>query len=248
MRVWDHVESRPTRDIDLLGPVGLSAGDVESLVRESFQVEVEPDGIELDEESIRVTPIRIEQQHIGFRAKFSGFSARTRLRFQVDIGVGDSVIPEPVKIELPALLAFPAPRLKAYTPYTTIAEKFEAIVKLELANTRLKDYFDLAALAARLELDGDTLTSALISTFGRRGIELPEDPPPGLTESFVDAPAKVVQWNAFVRKSHLEDRALSLADTVERIRDFLMPAVTAAARKRAFRMKWPPGGPWQARG
>jgi len=37
--------------------------------------------------------------------------------------------------------------LRAYPVYTVIAEKYEAIVSLGMANTRLKDYFDLWFLA-----------------------------------------------------------------------------------------------------
>lgn len=246
MRIWDGAQSRPTRDIDLLGPTDISAAEVEQLVRDCVAVEVEADGIDLDPDSVRVTPIRIPEKHVGFRARFDGFLAKSKLRFQVDIGTGDSVVPEPVVVEYPVLLAFPAPRLRAYTPYTTIAEKFEAIVKLDLANTRMKDYFDLAALAANMEFDGEILAAALRRTFENRGIEVPRDTPPGLQEGFAEAAEKAVQWKAFVRKSRLEDRALPLHETLAKIRDFLTLAVGAVAENEAFEMRWPPGGPWQS--
>ncbi|MCP3958710.1 MAG: nucleotidyl transferase AbiEii/AbiGii toxin family protein [bacterium] len=248
MRVWDGAPSRPTRDIDLLGPTGITAEEVEQLVRDCVAVDVAPDGVELEPESIRVTPIRIPKKQVGFRARFDGYLARSRLRFQIDIGTGDGVVPEPVLIDYPVLLEFPAPRLRAYTPYTTIAEKFEAIVKLDLANTRMKDYFDLAALAEGLELDGEILVSALARTFESRGIEIPEEPPPGLSDGFAWAAEKIVQWKAFLRKSLLEGRALPLDETVATIRDFLMPAVNAAAKRKPFTMTWSPGGPWRSRG
>lgn len=247
LRIWEGVESRPTRDIDLLGPIDISADEVEALIRECATVDVPPDGVDLDPESIRVIPIRIPDLHVGFRARFDGYMARTKLRFQIDIGTGDSVVPEPVTIEYPVLLGFPPPRLRAYTPYTTVAEKFEAIVKLGLANTRLKDYFDFVALSAKLDFDGEILTSALTQTFGRRGIELPTATPSGLTDDFFLKPEKIIQWEAFVRKNRLEGSALPLDIAVVRARDFLMPAVNAAARKEPFPMIWPPGGPWETR-
>ncbi len=246
MRVWDGAETRATRDIDLLGPTDVSAEEVEQLIRDCATVEVAPDGVEIVPNSVRVTPIRIPDKHVGFRAKFDGFMAKSRLRFQVDVGAGDAVVPEPVQLEYPVLLAFPAPRLRAYTPYTTIAEKFEAIVKLDLANTRMKDYFDLAALAANLVFDGEILRSAVAGTFRSRGIEVPRETPPGLGDGFAQAPEKIVQWKAFVRKSRLEDRTWPLDETVARIRDFLMPAVRAAAEDELFEMMWSPGGPWQS--
>ena len=246
MRIWDGAETRATRDIDLLGPSDVSAEEVEQLVRDCATVEVTPDGIEIEADSVRVTPIRIPDKHVGFRARFDGFLAKSRLRFQIDVGAGDSVVPEPIELDYPVLLAFPAPRLRAYTPYTTIAEKFEAIVKLDLANTRMKDYFDLAALAANLEFDGEILGSAVAGTFESRGIEVPKELPPGLEEVFAQAPEKIVQWKAFVRKSRLEKRAGPLDETVARIREFLMPIVRAAGKTQTFEMRWPPGGPWRS--
>lgn len=245
LRVWHGLETRPTRDIDLLGPVGITDSEVEQVVRDCFLAEVAPDGLEFTPDSIRVTPIRIPEQHIGFRAKFDGHLARIRLRFQIDIGTGDSVIPEPVRIDYPTLLDFPSPRIRAYTPYTSIAEKFEAIVKLDLANTRMKDYFDLNHLSTTLALDGEILALALKQTFGRREMKLPTEAPPGLGGSFTESPEKSLQWTAFVRKSQLEDHALSLDATVARVREFLMPVVKAAAMHEPFLLRWPAGGPWQ---
>ncbi len=247
MRVWQGLDSRPTRDIDLLGPVDITAAAVERLIRDSILVEVPPDGLDLDPESIQISPIRVPEKQVGFRAKFDGFLARSRLRFQVDIGTGDDVVPDPVLVEFPTLLDFPSPRMRAYTPYTSIAEKFQAIVKLELANTRMKDYFDLALLAIRLAFDGEILTSALIRTFEGRGTVLPKDTPPGLEDAFAESEVKVAQWQAFVRKSLLQETALSLSATVTRARQFLMPAVQAAAASEPFPMSWTPGGPWQSR-
>lgn len=246
MYVWEGTPSRPTRDIDLLGPVGITEAEVEQVIRDCLTAEVEADGVELDPESIRVRPIRIAEVHIGHRAKLDGFLARSRLRFQIDVGTGDRVVPEPVRIEYPTLLDFPSPDLRAYTPYTTVAEKFEAIVKLDLANTRMKDFFDLDLLATLLAFDGEVLATALRGTFGSRGIELSEKTPTGLGDSFAQSPVKNSQWNAFVRKSRLEERALSLDATVTHLRRFLMPAVSAAARQERFPMRWPAGGPWQA--
>lgn len=245
MHVWEGMASRPTRDIDLLGPSGITEAEVTQAIHDCLSNEVTADGIELDRESVRIRPIRVAEVHVGYRAKLDGFLARSQIRLQVDVGTGDHVVPQPVRIEYPTLLDFPPPRLKAYTPYTTIAEKFEALVKLDLANTRMKDFFDLDLLAKRMELDGEILARALKETFTSRRIELPEEVPTGLGERFAQAPIKVSQWRAFVRKGRLGDRAGTLDATIARVRRFLMPAVLAAARRRTFSMNWPPGGPWR---
>jgi Nucleotidyl transferase AbiEii toxin, Type IV TA system len=244
MHVWEGMPSRPTRDIDLLGPVGITEAEVEQAIRDCLAAEVIADGIELDSESIRIRPIRVAELHVGFRANLDGFLARSELRFQIDVGTGDNVVPRPVRIDYPTLLDFPSPRIMAYTPYTTIAEKFEALVKLDLANTRMKDFFDLDLLAARLEFDGEILARALGKTFSSRGIELSAETPTGLGERFAQSPVKNAQWQAFVRKGRLEQRAQTLDATVARVRRFLMPVVSATANQETFSLRWPPGGPW----
>jgi hypothetical protein len=66
--------------------------------------------------------------------------------------------------------------VRAYTPYTTVAEKLEAMVVLGNANSRLKDYYDLTTLPARLAFDGPTLVESIRRTFGRRAQRIPDEP------------------------------------------------------------------------
>ena len=80
---------------------------------------------------------------------------------QVDIGLGDVVTPGIVAITYPVLLDLPAPELSGYPVETTIAEKLEAVVDLGLANSRMKDFFDLWSLLANLKLDGPTIVKAV---------------------------------------------------------------------------------------
>jgi hypothetical protein len=76
-------------------------------------------------------------------------------------------------MEYPTLLELPGPRLLAYPRETVISEKLEAMVKLGIANSRMKDFHDLHSLATTFEFDGKTLTEAVRATFKRRGTELP---------------------------------------------------------------------------
>lgn len=87
--------------------------------------------------------------------------------------------------------------------YTVIAEKYEAIVSLGMANTRLKDYFDLWFLATYAEIDKAILPQAINATFARRRTEVPEAAPLGLSDTFAESPIKKQQWQAFLSKSKL---------------------------------------------
>ena len=124
-----------------------------------------------------------------------------RIRLQIDVGFGDAVTPSPVRVGLPVLLDFPGPQLLVYPRETVVAEKLDAIVQLGMANSRMKDFYDLFVLASMFEFDGTLLVRAIRSTFERRKTQLPAELPTGLTRAFAADPNKAIQWMAFVRKS-----------------------------------------------
>jgi len=92
---------------------------------------------------------------------------------QIDIGFGDVVTPNLEWVSFPVLLDAPAPRLMAYTRYSMVAEKLEAIIRLGMANSRMKDFYDVWVLCGLFDFDGETLSHACRDTLNRRGNRLP---------------------------------------------------------------------------
>ena len=138
----------------------------------------------------------------------------------------------------------PVSRISSYTPYSTVAEKFEAMVALGEANSRMKDYYDIDLLARILDFEGPVLVRSLTSTFGRRRTPLPVKIPAGLADAFATLPAKRTQWNAFLRRRGAGQASLELPEAVSRIRGFLMPVAVAARAGEPFAVRWKAGGPW----
>ena len=133
---------------------------------------------------------------------------------------------------------FPAPTLRVYPVYTVIAEKYQAMVILGQANSRMKDFFDLAVIARRTKLDGATLAAAIAATFARRQTHLPTERPLALTKQFSEDAAKLRQWQAFLNKNHIE--AGSLSDTVSLLDDLLWPPTEIAAACSQATATWCP--------
>lgn len=199
---------RPTRDLDLLG---FGPADLES-VRETMldvlRTDVSDDGLWFDESSLVVEPIREDMAHGGVRAKFRAMLGNVRIPVQVDVGFGDAVVPGPETREFPSLLAgLPGSSMQTYPACTVVAEKFEALVRLDAQNTRMKDFFDLELLLKSDPPERELLSNAILATFKRRGSELPTGVPTGLTVAF--AREKQVMWNAFLRKNSLVGDDLS---------------------------------------
>jgi hypothetical protein len=149
------------------------------------------------------------------------------VRVVIDIGFGDAVVPGVEEMELPVLLDHPAPRLRAYPRETVIAEKFQAMVVLGRANSRMKDFHDIWVLKRSFVFKGDALGRAIAATFARRKTEIPTGRPDALSRAFAEDPLKQRQWEAF-----LQDVAVmppgSLADVLDELADFLMPAAAQA--------------------
>jgi hypothetical protein len=163
---------------------------------------------------------------------------------QIDIGLGDAIFPKPQKVTYPSLLGFPSARLKAYPKETVIAEKFHAMVILGLANSRMKDFFDIDKLIKTFEFDGKIVQQAIESTFQRRKTKLPTEHPLALTTDFAGNPIKQTQWKAFLRKNRLEDDHMELHEIIERLEIFLLPPIEASRQKQAFNQTWTPQGFW----
>jgi len=112
-------------------------------------------------------PIRLEDQYGGIRVAFMSHIGKIRLHMQVDVEFGDVIVPGPIPIDFPALLDFPAPHLLAYSPESAIAEKFQAMVLLDSANSRMKDFYDIWLLASGHPFEGSVVSHALQATFTR---------------------------------------------------------------------------------
>jgi hypothetical protein len=160
-----------------------------------------------------------------------------RISQQIDIGFGDIITPAPIEVEYPTMLDFPAPKLRAYPRETVVAEKFEAMVKLGMANSRMKDFYDLWELSRRFDFDGSTLMAAIQATFQRRATAFPPATPLTLSPEFYDAPSKRTQWTAFSRKGGLKS-AETLGEVVAHIKAFLFPIILSIQTDKPFSLRW----------
>ena len=197
---WLGEAVRPTRDADLLGFGDLDHSRLAEVVHQICDVEVPADGLSFDTESIRVSPIRAEDAYGGQRATLIAYLGSARLKVQVDVGLGDVITPPAEWLEYPSLLGFPRPRLRAYRPETAVAEKVHAMVTLGSRNSRMRDFFDVRALAERQPFEGAVLADALAATFGRRYTDVPTELPLALTPSFGKVEGKMAQWAGFLRR------------------------------------------------
>ena len=222
---WFDDPLRPTQDLDFLGFGDDDPDEMVKTFREICAVPFE-DGVVFDIEGVQIDRIREELEYGGLRIKTNATVDTARVRVLIDIGFGDAVEPGIAEMDLPVMLDFPAPHLRAYARETVIAEKFQAMVMLGRANSRMKDFYDVWVLSRASEFTDDRLARAIAATFARRNTEIPSELPDALTPAFAADVTKVQQWNAFAEDVAFEPGAL--ADVVKHLGTFLMPHAAAA--------------------
>lgn len=236
--LWYDTPHRPTRDADLLG---FGPDDETNLIATFSDIAAmdQGDGILFDPDSVKADAIREDNTYGGTRITLVARIGSARCSLQIDVGFGDAVTPGPQTVAYPTLLDdFQAPSLRVYPVYTVIAEKYQAMVMLGQANSRMKDFFDLAIIARRTELHGATLATAIAATFARRRTALPTERPLALTKQFSEDAAKLRQWQAFLNKNRLA--AASLGDTVVLLDDLLWPPTQVAVAGSQATATWQP--------
>lgn len=119
------------------------------------------------------------------------------------------------------------------------------MVTLGMANSRMKDFFDLWHLARLQSFDGNRLAGAVEATFKRRKTPIPQDDPLALTSRFADDPTKQMQWTAFNRRNIANEKPPELPHVIERLREFLLPALNSIRSRETFSATWPAGESWR---
>lgn len=222
---WFDDPSRPTQDLDLLAFGDDDPANMVVTFREICAMRFD-DGVAFDAGAVEIDRVRDELAYGGLRLKTNATVDRARVRVVIDIGFGDAVEPGLTEMALPVLLDFPAPHLRAYARETVIAEKFQAMVALGRANSRMKDLYDIWVLSRTHDFAGDSLARAIAATFARRETDIPSALPDALTPAFAADPAKIQQWNAFVPDVAFQPG--SLQNVIADLSAFLMPHAAAA--------------------
>ncbi len=246
--IWSQEPHRTTQDLDFLCQGDNTVAHLEQVFCEICTTQVEEDGLDFQATTVRGIQIKEGQDYEGVRIKLNAVltGSKTRIPIQVDIGFGDSVYPGIQEMEFPVLLAnFSAPTLKTYQRETVIAEKFQAMVVLGIANTRMKDFYDLWYLSQNFSFNGQVLSQAIKATFERRKTALPVATPPALSPEFFEDESKRKQWKAFLKKGKLKFADKELQEVVLTLRSFLLPPIQAVVRAQTFDLIWQPSGSWQ---
>jgi predicted nucleotidyltransferase component of viral defense system len=233
---YDISRNRPTRDIDFLGSaISNEINDIIEIVKEILKFKFE-DGVTFDPNSIEAENIVEDGDYHGIRIKFHAFMENSKERVQLDIGFGDKMTSGPIEIEFPTLLDFDAPKIEVYSIETAIAEKFEAIVSLQLQSSRMKDFYDVLFFVEHYEFKKELLHNALLATFNHRSTNI-EDRKIIFSDKFKLDKQLQLLWMAFLERSKLVS-VNSFSEVVTKIQLFIEPIFYEGTKDNWNPQKW----------
>ena len=220
--LFDGDFTRVTRDIDFLASqISNSTENIKRIFIDIFSM-VCDDALTYDLDTLEVKSITEFKKYHGVNVSITSYLDKTRIPISIDIGFGDIVYPEKELINYPVLLEMENPVIYAYSIYSVISEKFEAIVALGDANSRYKDFYDIFLLANRYDLEGYKLQDAIRKTFMHRGTSINEIF--AFSEGFVNSDIHQNRWNAFLKKKKTLV-SVELSDAIEVLKILLLPIV-----------------------
>ena len=226
---------RTTTDIDLLAQkISNRMEDMNSVFAEIFSMDAD-DPLRFDLDTLQVIPITEFKDYHGVNVSILAYLDRTRINVSIDVGFGDIIYPERIEMDFPVVLSNESPHIYAYSLYSCVAEKFEAIVSLGYDNSRFKDFYDLYVLIHQYDFDGSELAKAIEETFKHRNTLLNDIA--AFEPEFAADPLRQSRWNSFVKKKRAM-LPVSLEATIQSIKRFIAPVINALLLKKEFPYLW----------
>lgn len=233
--LFDGEYARATMDIDLLAQhISNDIDEMKNLFHDIFLIQCD-DALRFDMDTLEVINITEFKEYHGVNVSIMGYLDRTKVPISIDIGFGDVIYPERIKMEFPVLLDMDVPEVYAYSIYSVIAEKFEAFVSLGLANGRYKDFYDIYVLADRYNLDGMELKSAILETFSHRGTNFEDIA--AFEDEFTEDVTRQGRWRAFIKKKKALVK-VEFKETIQLLKALLIPIVDAIHKDESFEKSW----------
>lgn len=247
---WADAPFRATGDLDLLGfgddDVEAARATFANLCNAQSDADSLSDGLTFMTGSVKVERTREGEDYRGLHVRLEARLKNTRIPILIDIGFGDPVHPAPLDLDYPRLIPdLPPAHIRAYPPESVIAEKFEAMVRFDADTTRLKDHYDIWAIAETFPFELETLIEAVRQTLGARTRQVPTDWPANLMPGFAQRPDKLAQWRAFLGRSAPTLEPPAFPELIARLRDFLGPVLLGLSGGATDdELRWIPGRGW----
>ena len=170
-----NFESRATVDVDfLMRGLNNDLARMDEIIAEILAVDTGNDFVTF--KAGKTEPIAVQRKYHGVSTQITGYIKNVRVPFNVDIGVGDVIVPSAERRNIQTQLeGYDKPEILTYSLESTIAEKFDAILQRFELTGRMKDFYDIYYLSRSFDFEGLKLQIAIQETLQNRGTAYEKD-------------------------------------------------------------------------
>lgn len=230
-----NFESRATVDVDfLMRGLNNDLAQMDDIIKEILAVNTGNDFVSF--KAKKAEPIAEQRKYHGVSTQITGYIKNVRVPFNVDIGVGDIIVPNAERRKIQTQLdGYEKPEILTYSLESTIAEKLDAILQRFELTGRMKDFYDIYYLSRTFDFDGLKLQTAIRKTLQNRGTSYERNSFARITSLVEDADMQV-KWRYFLRS--LGNPNIDFQTVIRGIQSLLEPVWNAFWEETDFQMKW----------
>ena len=234
-----NFESRATVDVDfLMRGLHNDLARMDEIIAEILAVDTGNDFVTF--KAGKTEPIALQRKYHGISTQITGYIKNVRVPFNVDIGVGDVIVPNAQRRNIQTQLdGYEKPEILTYSLESTIAEKFDAILQRFELTGRMKDFYDIYYLSRTFDFDGLKLQTAIQATLQNRGTAYEKDSFDRIL-ALADDPDMQTKWRYFLKT--LGNPDMPFADMIEGINIFLLPVWNAIKEENELLDSWHSNG------
>lgn len=230
-----NFKSRATVDVDfLMRGLNNDLACMDEIIAEILSVDTGNDFVTF--KAAKTEPIAVQRKYHGVSTQITGYIKNVRVPFNVDIGVGDVIVPRAERRNIQTQLdGYDKPEILTYSLESTIAEKFDAILQRFELTGRMKDFYDIYYLSRTFDFDGLKLQTAIQETLQNRGTAYEKDSFDRVL-ALADDPDMQTKWRYFLRS--LGNPDIAFVDIMNGIKVFLMPVWEAIVSENEYMSSW----------
>lgn len=230
-----NFESRATVDVDfLMRGLNNDLARMDEIIAEILAVPTGNDFVTF--KASKTEPIAVQRKYHGVSAQITGYIKNVRVPFNVDIGVGDVIVPHAERRSIQTQLdGYEKPEVLTYSLESTIAEKFDAILQRFALTGRMKDFYDIYYLSRMFDFDGLKLQTAIQETLLNRGTAYEKDSFDRVI-ALADDDDMQIKWRYFLKT--LGNPEISFETVISGLQDFLEPVWNCILAEEEFLMNW----------
>lgn len=230
-----NFESRATVDVDfLMRGLNNDLARMDEIIAEILAVPTGNDFVTF--KASKTEPIAVQRKYHGVSTQVTGYIKNVRVPFNVDIGVGDVIVPRPERRNIQTQLdGYEKPEILTYSLESTIAEKFDAILQRFELTGRMKDFYDIYYLSRTFDFDGLKLQTAIQETLQNRGTAYEKDSFDRVL-ALADDEDMQTKWRYFLRT--LGNPEISFDVVIDGLREFLQPVWKRILTEKELLLNW----------